>query len=70
MHVPVFRSIEVSLVARNLLTLMKHSENIDPEAAFSSNVKYAGIEGTSLPSSRTFGINANFKFKSGSPSRH
>ena len=70
-HVPVFRSIEVSLVARNLLTLMKHSDNIDPEAAFSSNVKYAGIEGTSLPSARTFGINANFKFKSGSASpRH
>jgi TonB-linked SusC/RagA family outer membrane protein len=70
-RVPVFRSIEVSLVGRNLLTLMKHSDNVDPESAFSSNVKYAGIEGTSLPSTRTFGINANFRFKSGSAfSRH
>ncbi|HTI08567.1 MAG TPA: SusC/RagA family TonB-linked outer membrane protein [Puia sp.] len=64
-RLPVFRAIEISLVARNLLTLMKHSDNIDPEAAFSSNVKYAGIEGTSLPSSRTFGVNANFKFRNG-----
>jgi hypothetical protein len=62
-HLPLFRTIELSLVGRNLLTLMKHSDNIDPEAAFSSNVMYAGIEGTSLPSARTFGINANIKFK-------
>ena len=61
---PLFRIIELSLVGRNLLTLMKHSDNIDPEAAFSSNLQYAGIEGTSLPSARTFGINANIKFKS------
>jgi len=69
MRVPVFRTIELSLVGRNLLTLMKHSDNIDPEAAFSSNVMYAGIEGTSLPSARTFGINANFKFKSAPASK-
>ncbi len=62
-HVPVFSSVDLSLVARNLLTLMKHSDNIDPEAGFNASVNYAGIEGTSLPSTRTFGINANFKFK-------
>ncbi len=62
-HVPVFSSVDLSLVARNLLTLMKHSENIDPEAGFNASVNYAGIEGTSLPATRTFGINANFKFK-------
>lgn len=61
--VPVFSSIQISLVGRNLLTLMKHSDNIDPEAGFSSTIQYAGIEGTSLPSTRSFGINANFKFK-------
>lgn len=50
---------------------MKKSDNIDPEAEFAgavtspgtASVKYAGIEGTSLPSTRTFGINANIKFK-------
>ncbi|HTI08571.1 MAG TPA: SusC/RagA family TonB-linked outer membrane protein [Puia sp.] len=62
-NIPLFRAIDVSLVGRNLWTIMKHSDNIDPEAQFASSVKYAGIEGTSLPSSRTFGINANFKFK-------
>jgi TonB-linked SusC/RagA family outer membrane protein len=62
-NIPVFRSIDVSLVGRNLWTIMKHSGNIDPEAKFASSVKYAGIEGTGIPSTRTFGINANFKFK-------
>ena len=61
--VPVIRSIQFSLVARNLLIIMKKSDNIDPEAEFSGTVNYAGIEGTSLPTTRTFGINANIKFK-------
>jgi len=62
-NVPVIGSIQISLVARNLLTLMKHSNNIDPEAGFNASVNYAGIEGTSLPSTRTFGFNVNIKFK-------
>jgi TonB-linked SusC/RagA family outer membrane protein len=61
--VPLFSSIQLSLVGRNLLVLMKHTDNIDPEAGFSSTIGYAGIEGTSLPSTRSFGLNANFKFK-------
>jgi len=55
--------ISVSLVARNLAVLMKKTDNIDPEAGFSSNIGYAGIEGTSLPSTRTYGVNVNIKFK-------
>jgi TonB-linked SusC/RagA family outer membrane protein len=62
-NIPLFESISVSLVGRNLWTIMKRSPNIDPESNFATSVKYAGIEGTSLPSTRTFGINANFKFK-------
>ncbi len=62
-NIPLFQSIQLSLVGRNLLILMKNTENIDPEATFGSNIRYQGIEGTSLPSTRTFGINANFKFK-------
>jgi hypothetical protein len=61
--IPLFRAINISLVGRNLLTLMKKSDNIDPESSFNPNINYTGIEGTSLPSVRTFGINANFKFK-------
>ena len=59
----VFRSIRASFVARNLAILMKKSDNIDPEATFGSNVRYYGIEGTSLPSTRSYGINLNFTFK-------
>jgi hypothetical protein len=60
---PLFSAIQVSLVGRNLWTIMKKADNIDPESGFNPSVNYAGIEGTSLPSIRSFGINANFKFK-------
>jgi len=56
------KAIELSFVARNLLTLLKHTDNIDPEAGFSSLLSSAGIEGNSLPSSRTYGLNLNVKF--------
>jgi TonB-linked SusC/RagA family outer membrane protein len=59
----IFRSAQVSFVARNLWTIMKNSDNIDPESQFGSDVKYYGIEGTSLPSTRTYGVNLNLKFK-------
>lgn len=59
----IFRSAQISLVARNLWTIMKNSDNIDPESQFGSDVKYYGIEGTSLPSTRTYGVNLNLKFK-------
>ncbi|SKC50727.1 TonB-linked outer membrane protein, SusC/RagA family [Ohtaekwangia koreensis] len=62
-RVPVLRSVQVSFVARNLAFLMRKADNIDPEASFGSNVKYYGIEGTSLPSTRSYGVNLNFKFK-------
>ncbi|HET6254044.1 MAG TPA: SusC/RagA family TonB-linked outer membrane protein [Puia sp.] len=60
---PVFNSITISAVARNLWTVMKKSPNIDPESEFQASVYSAGIEGTSLPSTTTFGFNATFKFK-------
>lgn len=59
----IFRSATVSLVGRNLWTIMKRSDNIDPESQFGSTVNYIGIEGTSLPSTRTYGVNVNLKFK-------
>jgi TonB-linked SusC/RagA family outer membrane protein len=58
-----FSSMGIDLVARNLFTLLKYSENVDPESQFSPTLGYAGIEGASLPATRTFGINFNFKFK-------
>ncbi len=58
-----FEAITVSLVGRNLWTIMKRSDNIDPESGFSPDIKYAGIEGASLPPTQTYGININFKLK-------
>ncbi|SHG62062.1 TonB-linked outer membrane protein, SusC/RagA family [Pedobacter caeni] len=58
-----FSSINLDLVGRNLFTILKYTKNIDPESEFSPKLNYAGIEGASLPSTRTFGINLNFKFK-------
>lgn len=58
-----FSNISIDLVGRNLWTLLKYTKNIDPESEFSSNLSYAGIEGASLPATRTFGINLNFKLK-------
>ncbi|MDQ0638068.1 TonB-linked SusC/RagA family outer membrane protein [Pedobacter sp. W3I1] len=58
-----FSSIGIDLVARNLFTLLKYTKNIDPESQFSPTLGYAGIEGASLPATRTFGVNFNFKFK-------
>jgi len=56
------QSVTVSFVARNLAVLMSKLDNIDPEAGFSSLVNYAGIEGNSLPSTRSYGFNLNVKF--------
>ena len=58
-----FSSIAISAVGRNLWTIMKHTDNIDPESGFSPLINYEGIEGTSLPTTRTFGFNVNFKLK-------
>ncbi|WP_423146174.1 SusC/RagA family TonB-linked outer membrane protein [Rubrolithibacter danxiaensis] len=59
----IFSSVQISLVGRNLAVLMRKSKNIDPEASFASNIRYYGIEGTSLPSARSYGFNLNFKLK-------
>lgn len=58
-----FRNISIDFIGRNLWTLLKYTKNIDPESEFSSSLNYAGIEGASLPATRTFGINLNFKLK-------
>jgi TonB-linked SusC/RagA family outer membrane protein len=59
----LFRSAQISLVGRNLWTIVRNSENIDPESQFGSTINYIGLEGTSLPSTRTYGVNLNLKFK-------
>ncbi|WP_460673268.1 SusC/RagA family TonB-linked outer membrane protein [Larkinella ripae] len=58
-----FESVSISAVGRNLATLLRHTENFDPEAGFSSDLRYAGTEGAQLPSTRTIGFTLNARFK-------
>jgi outer membrane receptor protein involved in Fe transport len=56
-----FKSIVVSLVGRNLWTIMKHTPIIDPESVYTNN-NAQGQEFAGLPATRSMGINLNLKF--------
>jgi hypothetical protein len=56
----VIQGLTVSLVGRNLFYLMKKTDNIDPEAAFTANAQ--GLELGGVPASKTYGLDLNFKF--------
>ncbi|MCO4291296.1 SusC/RagA family TonB-linked outer membrane protein [Solitalea sp. MAHUQ-68] len=56
----VIQGATVSFVARNLFTLMKRTDNIDPEANYTANAP--GLELGGVPPVRTFGLNLNVKF--------
>ena len=55
----VIQGATISLVGRNLFYLMKKTDNIDPEAAYTANAQ--GLELGGVPPSRTYGLNLNFK---------
>lgn len=50
-----------SLVGRNLWIIHKNAPNIDPETAFNTG-NAQGLEDLTLPTTRSFGFNLNFKF--------
>ena len=56
------RGIRLSLVTRNVFTILKHTPNIDPEASYSASIYSQGLESASVPYSRTIGFNLNVKF--------
>jgi len=55
------KSIHISLVGRNLWTIMKHTPNIDPESAY-NNTNGQGLELNGYPVTRNIGFNLNVKF--------
>ena len=57
----VFKGISVSLVARNLWTILKYTDNIDPESSI-NNTNGQGLELNGYPYSRNIGLNVNLKF--------
>ncbi len=54
------QGLTLSFVARNVLTIKKHTPNIDPESNYSNGPQ--GIEQAQVPYTRTFGLNLNVKF--------
>jgi TonB-linked SusC/RagA family outer membrane protein len=56
------RGLRLSLVTRNVFTIMKHTPNIDPETNYSASIYSQGLESASVPYSRTLGFNLNIKF--------
>ncbi len=54
------KSLNVSMVGRNLFILMKKTDNIDPESSY--NATFPGLELGGLPPVRTFGLNLSVKF--------
>jgi hypothetical protein len=55
------KALSVSLVGRNLATLMKHTPNIDPESSI-NNTNGQGLELTGYPATRSLGFDVNLKF--------
>lgn len=56
-----FKAATISIVGRNLWTIMKHTPIIDPEASYTNN-NAQGQEFAGLPATRTIGVNLNLKF--------
>lgn len=56
-----FKSVYVSLIGRNLWTIMKHTSNIDPESSI-NNTNGQGLELNGYPPTRSYGFNINVKF--------
>ncbi len=57
----VVKGLSVSLIARNLWTIMKHTPNIDPESAVNAS-NGQGLELNGYPATRNIGFNVNVKF--------
>ena len=58
----VFKGITVSAYARNLFTWGLDWKGMDPEMASYGSGNIQAIEGGSLPSTRSYGMNVKFKF--------
>jgi len=61
LHSIGFAGATITLVGRNLWIIHKKVPNVDPETAF-NNGNGQGLEDLSLPGTRSYGINLNFKF--------
>nr|WP_321485216.1 SusC/RagA family TonB-linked outer membrane protein [uncultured Draconibacterium sp.] len=58
---PFIKDVKLSLVGRNLWTIVKHTPNIDPESGY-NNSNGQGLELNGYPATRNIGFNLNVKF--------
>lgn len=56
------QNASISLVGRNLALLWSHTENVDPESAFSASRGFQGLEYNTVPLTRSIGVNLNVNF--------
>jgi TonB-linked SusC/RagA family outer membrane protein len=56
------RNVTVSGSVYNVLMIKKYLDNLDPEASVSASDNLQGIETHTLPTTRSYGLNLNFKF--------
>ena len=61
-YTSIFSGIKISAFARNLFTWGLDWKGMDPEMASYGSGNTQGLEGGSLPSTRTYGMNLEFKF--------
>ena len=60
-RVKFVKGLSLSVVARNIWTIMKHTPNIDPESALNAS-NGQGLELNGYPATRNVGFNLNVKF--------
>lgn len=60
--VKFIKGLNISASCRNVLILKKYIDDLDPESFASSGDSRVGYEQTSLPTTRTYGVNLNVKF--------
>lgn len=56
------KGLTLSASCRNVLIIKKYLDDLDPEAFASSGDNRVGYEQTTLPTTRTYGLNLNVKF--------
>jgi len=56
------KGLVLSATCNNVLMIVKHIDNLDPEAQVSASDNLQGIETHTLPTTRSYGFNLNIKF--------
>ncbi|WP_237143961.1 SusC/RagA family TonB-linked outer membrane protein [Pontibacter pamirensis] len=53
------KGLNINVYVNNVLMIKKYVDNLDPESQYSASDNLAGLEGHSLPTTRSYGVNVN-----------